>query len=173
MQGFWPCNKIPEFVPIMKIKRIFAVIPAKNQHKYLSVCGIFCALTSGVYHCVCALIYRLSLSQWSHNAAVFGLVLGGTEGDSLLFIHIPNTYTLCQEPKVSGPLKSTVSAILRQQRDSLHRIRNSLSREWKVLETLSSSPSQSTSSNSSRAPNGSASSASATAASSSASKPPE
>ena len=157
----------------MKNKRIFAVFNAKNKEIQLMDCGIYYALKSGVYHCGYTLRYWLLPFQRSHSATQCVFVLGGTKGDSLFSIHTLTLSSLCQEQKVSGPLKSTVSAILRQQRDSLHRIRNSLSREWKVPGTLSSSQSQSTSSNSSRAPNGSASSASATAASSSASKPPE
>ncbi len=157
------------------------MIIAKDQHKYLSIRGIFCALAADVYHCICALIYRLSLSQWSHYTAVFGLVFGEIkEGDSLSYIHTPNTYTLCQRPEVSGPQRITVPAILRQQRDSLHHApqlatlqATSRSREWTAHATLSSSQSPSISTNSSLVPNGSVSSTSATGGSSSPSKPPE
>ena len=157
----------------MKNKRIFAVIPAKNQHIYHVIGGIFYALKYRIYGCIYTLRYRLLSSLVGHYAVVYDLVLGGTEGNSLLFMHLPNTYTLCQEPKVSGPQRITVAAILRQQRDSLHRIRNSLSREWTVLATLSSSASPSMSTSSALTPNGSASSTSATGASSLPSKPPE
>lgn len=156
----------------MKNKRIFAVFNAKNKEIQLMDCGIYCALKFGVYHCRYTLRYWLLPFQRSHSAMQCVFVLGGTKGDSLFSIYTLTLSSLCQEQKVSGPPKSTVSAILRQQRDSLHRIRNSLSREWKVLATRISSPSRSTSSNSSRAPNGSASSTSATAASSSASRAP-
>lgn len=158
----------------MKNKRIFAVIIAKDQHKYLSIRGIFCALTAGVYHCICALIYRLSLSQWSHYTAVFGLVFGEIkESVSLSYIHTPNTYTLCQRPKVSGPQRITVPAILRQQRDSLHRILNSHSRVCHRTATQPTSPPHLQCTNSFLVPNGSVSRISATGGSSSPSKPPE
>ena len=156
----------------MKIKRIFAMTYAKSHNYNIENCGIFYAQTVGVY---CKYTYHQHRLLSFIVTTVFRYLVGLlAERKTTVFFHTqPILNELCQESRVSRPLKSTVSAILRQQRDSLHRIRNSLSREWKVLETLSSSPSQSTSSNSSRAPNGSASSASATAASSSASKPPE
>lgn len=157
----------------MKNKRIFAVIPAKNQIILPNRYGTFCVLTYRIYACIYTPRYRLSPFTGSRNASVFDLVLGGTEGGSLLLIHTSNTHQLCQEPRVSGQLKSTVSAILRQQRDSLHRIRNFLSRECLRLATPTTSQPHARFTLSSLMPSGSASRTSATAVSSSPSKPPE
>ena len=131
---------------------------AKNKEIQLMDCGIYYALKSGVYHCRYTLRYWLLPFQRSHSATQCVFVLGGTKGDSLFSIHTLTLSSLCQEQKVSGPPKSTVSAILRQQRDSLHHApqlapqlapqhATFLSREWKVLVTRISSPSRSTSSN--------------------------
>lgn len=157
----------------MKNKRIFAVIPAKNQHIYHVIGGIFYALKYRIYGCIYTLRYRLLSSLVGHYAVVYDLVLGGTEGNSLLFMHIPNTYTLCQEPKVSGPQRITVPAILRQQRDSLHRILNSHSRVCHRTATQPTSPPHLQCTSSFPVPNGSVSRTSATGGSSSPSKPPE
>lgn len=133
----------------MKNKRIFAVFNAKNKEIQLMDCGIYCALKFGVYHCRYTLRYWLLPFQRSHSAMQCVFVLGGTKGDSLFSIYTLTLSSLCQEQKVSGPPKSTVSAILRQQRDSLHRIRNSRSRECQIRGTRISSGSPSASSSSS------------------------
>lgn len=146
---------------------------AKNKEIQLMDCGIFYALKFGVYHCRYTLRYWLLPFQRSHSATQCVFVLGGTKGDSLFSIHTLTLSSLCQEQKVSGPLKSTVSAILRQQRDSLHRIRNSLSRECLRFATPTTSQPHARFTLSSLMPSGSASRTSATAVSSSPSKPPE
>ena len=122
----------------MNIKRIFATINAKGQSIVLIVHGIFCALESGVYQCIYAFQYRLLPSTGSRDTSVFDLIFGEIEGSSLLFFTYSNTYQICQRSKVSGMLRITVSAILRQQRDSLrllYHLQNSHSAVWMVLVT--------------------------------------
>lgn len=156
----------------MKNKRIFAVFNANEHHIYSRITGLFlCSEACCTLQIWLIFRYRL-LSLCRLDYSVIKCVRWRERRQQSSFLYNLILTAQCQRTQVSGPPKSTVSAILRQQRDSLHRIRNSLSREWKVLATRISSPSRSTSSNSSRAPNGSASSTSATAASSSASRAP-
>lgn len=122
----------------MNIKRIFATINANAQLHYRSLHGIFCALKPVVYQCIYAFQYRLFPFIDSRDTSVLGWVFGETKGNSLSCIYILDTYQLCQRPNVSGMLRITVSAILRQQRDSLrllYHLQNSHSAVWMVLVT--------------------------------------
>lgn len=133
----------------MKNKRIFAVLTPTASNISRVFHGIFCALKSGVYHCRYTIDRGYYLSLGGRDISVFGSVVGAAEGSSLSCIYTPILILQCQQQEVSGPLKSTVSAILRQQRDSLHRIRNSRSRECQIRGTRISSGSPSASSSSS------------------------
>ena len=148
---------------------------AKNIHNTATLHGLFCVLKSGVYHCIYGLQYRLLPFIGSRDkCSQYHCAMFLAERKVIAFFIYTTLILsqLCQEQTVSGTLRTTVTVFLRQQRDSLHRIRNSLSRGWKVLVTLSSSASPSMSTSSALAPNGSASSTSATGASSLPSKPP-
>lgn len=157
----------------MKNKRIFAETYAKSHNYHTENGGIFCAQTDGVY---CIYTYQHRLLSFIVTTVFRYLVGLLAERKTAVFFHIPILYDLCQESKVSGPQRTTVPAILRQQRDSLHHATlqaTSRSKGWTAHATLSSSQSPSISTNSSLVPNGSVSSTSATGGSSSPSKPPE
>lgn len=157
----------------MKNKRIFAVSSPTTIYNNKVIHGIFYALKSGVYHCIYELKYRLLPFSGSRDTLLFGFVVGASKGDSLFCIHNPILTRQCQRQQVSGPQRITVPAILRQQRDSLHRILNSHSRECLRLATPTTSQPHARFTLSSLMPSGSASRTSATAVSSSPSKPPE
>ena len=131
----------------MKNKRIFAVTYAKSHNHNIENCGIFYAQAVGVY---CIYTHQHRLLSFIVTTVFRYLVGLLAERKTAVFFYIsPILYELCQESKVSGLPKSTVSAILRQQRDSLHRIRNSRSRECQIRGTRISSGSPSASSSSS------------------------
>lgn len=155
----------------MKNKRIFAVTYAKSHNHNIESCGIFYAQTAGVY---CIYTHQHRLLSFIVTTVFRYLVGLLAERKTAVFFYIsPILYELCQESKVSGTQRTTVPAILRQQRDSLHRIRNSLSRECLRLATPTTSQPHARFTLSSLMPSGSASRTSATAVSSSPSKPPE
>ena len=157
----------------MKNKRIFAESSPKDRYIFSGLHGIFCALTSSVYYCIYTLRYRLLPFIRSRDFSEMRSVFGETKGDSLSYI--PNLILIlqCQRQEVSGPQRITVAAILRQQRDSLHRILNSHSRVCHRTATQPTSPPHLQCTSYFPVPNGSVSRASATGGSSSPSKPPE
>ena len=154
----------------MKNKRIFAETYAKSHNYHTENCGIFCAQTDGVY---CIYTYQHRLLSFIVTTVFRYLVGLLAERKTAVFFHIPILYDLCQESRVSGLQRITVPAILRQQRDSLHRIRNSHSEECLRTATPTTSPPPSGYTSFSLASSGSASRTSATAVSSSPSKPPD
>lgn len=159
----------------MKNKRIFAASSPTALHIIRTLHGIFCALNSGVY-CIYDLKYRLlpfSGSRDKCSQLSMYYVVGASKGDSLSCIYTPILISQCQRQQVSGTLRTTVTVFLRQQRDSLHRIHHSHSKECLRTATRSTSPPPSPCISSSLVPNGSASSTSATVGSSSPSKPPD
>ena len=157
----------------MKNKRIFAVSSPTAIYNNKVIHGIFYALKSGVYHCIYGLTYRLLPFSGSRDTLLFGFVVGASKGDSLSYIHNLILTRQCQRQQVSGPLRSTVSAILRQQRDSLHRIQNSHSEECLRTAIPTRLPPPSGCTPFSLAPSGSASKVSVMGASASPSKPPD
>lgn len=160
----------------MKNKRIFAVSSPTALHIIRTLHGIFCALNSGVYHCIYDLKYRLlpfSGSRDKCSQLSMYYVVGASKGDSLSCIYTPILISQCQRPQVSGTLRTIVTVFLRQQRDSLHRILNSHSRVCHRTAIQPTSPPHLQCTSSFPVPNGSVSRTSATGGSSSPSKPPE
>lgn len=156
----------------MKNKRIFAVSSPKDRKYIQKSWGYNYALN---YRRISLPIYCDIGCYPSCGALTLcnGSVFGETRGNSLSYIHTLILTTLCQRRKVSGPQRITVPAILRQQRDSLHRILNSHSRVCHRTAIQPTSPPHLLCTSSFPVPNGSVSRTSATGGSSSPSKPPE
>lgn len=133
----------------MKNKRIFAVFNANEHHIYSRITGLFlCSEACCTLQIWLIFRYRL-LSLCRLDYSVIKCVRWRERRQQSSFLYNLILTAQCQRTQVSGPLKSTVSAILRQQRDSLHRIRNSRSRECQIRGTRISSGSPSASSSSS------------------------
>lgn len=146
---------------------------ANEHHTYSRITGLFlCPEACRTLQIWLIFRYRL-LSLCRLDYSVIKCVRWRERRQQSSFLYNLILTAQCQRTQVSGPLKSTVSAILRQQRDSLHRIRNSLSRECLRLATPTTSQPHARFTLSSLMPSGSASRTSATAVSSSPSKPPE